>query len=97
MAAFTSWTKKNFFSVLFRPVFLLKKTTSKRFAARGRQACTSGRGAPGPVALPRPSADHPDRLGGGIAEVERKIASVSEIFALQGDAFMRDLEKAYLR
>jgi 2-methylisocitrate lyase-like PEP mutase family enzyme len=34
---------------------------------------------------------------GGIAGVERAIASVSHIFALQGDASMRDLEKAYLR
>ena len=34
---------------------------------------------------------------GGIAGVERDIASVSDIFALQGDASMRELEKAYLR
>jgi phosphonopyruvate hydrolase len=34
---------------------------------------------------------------GGISGVERDIAPVSDIFALQGDAAMRDLEKAYLR
>ncbi len=34
---------------------------------------------------------------GGIAGVEHDIASVAEVFALQGDAHMRDLEKAYLR
>jgi phosphonopyruvate hydrolase len=34
---------------------------------------------------------------GGLAAVERDIASVADIFALQGDAFMRTLEKAYLR
>jgi phosphonopyruvate hydrolase len=34
---------------------------------------------------------------GGIAGVESDIASVPEIFALQGDGHMRELEKAYLR
>jgi 2-methylisocitrate lyase-like PEP mutase family enzyme len=34
---------------------------------------------------------------GGIARVEQEVASVSDIFALQGDASMRELEKAYLR
>lgn len=34
---------------------------------------------------------------GGIARVESSIAPVSEIFALQGDAAMRDLEKRFLR
>ena len=34
---------------------------------------------------------------GGIAGAERSIASVSDIFALQGDAALRDLERAYLR
>jgi phosphonopyruvate hydrolase len=34
---------------------------------------------------------------GGISGVERNIASVSDIFTLQGDASMRDLEAAYLR
>ena len=34
---------------------------------------------------------------GGIAGVEGEIASVAEIFALQGDARMREIEKAYLR
>jgi phosphonopyruvate hydrolase len=34
---------------------------------------------------------------GGIAGVENEIASVSEIFALQGDEHMRELEKAFLR
>ena len=34
---------------------------------------------------------------GGIAGVESEIASVAEIFALQGDGHMRELEKAYLR
>jgi phosphonopyruvate hydrolase len=34
---------------------------------------------------------------GGIAGVESDIASVAEIFALQGDARMRELEKKYLR
>ena len=34
---------------------------------------------------------------GGIAGVENDIASVAEIFALQGDGHMRELEKAYLR
>ncbi len=34
---------------------------------------------------------------GGIAGVESDIASVAEIFALQGDAHMRELEKKYLR
>jgi hypothetical protein len=34
---------------------------------------------------------------GGIAGVESHIASVAEVFALQGDARMRDLERAYLR
>ncbi|CAH0020164.1 unnamed protein product [Clonostachys rhizophaga] len=33
---------------------------------------------------------------GGIAGVEKEIASVSDIFALQGDDFMRALEKTYL-
>jgi phosphonopyruvate hydrolase len=32
----------------------------------------------------------------GIAGVERDIASVADIFALQGDAYMRDLEKVYM-
>ena len=34
---------------------------------------------------------------GGIAGVEGDIASVAEVFALQGDAHMRELERAYLR
>jgi phosphonopyruvate hydrolase len=34
---------------------------------------------------------------GGIAGVEDDIATVKEVFALQGDAHMRELEKAYLR
>jgi 2-methylisocitrate lyase-like PEP mutase family enzyme len=34
---------------------------------------------------------------GGIAGVESDIAAVMEIFALQGDEHMRQLEKAYLR
>ncbi|MDO9714110.1 phosphonopyruvate hydrolase [Paracraurococcus lichenis] len=34
---------------------------------------------------------------GGIAGVESSIASVSDVFALQGDALMREIEKAYLR
>ena len=34
---------------------------------------------------------------GGIAGVERDIASVAEVFALQGDAHMREVEQAYLR
>ena len=34
---------------------------------------------------------------GGIAGVEVDIASVAEVFALQGEARMRELEKAYLR
>ena len=34
---------------------------------------------------------------GGIAGVEGGIASVAEVFALRGDARMRELEKAYLR
>jgi phosphonopyruvate hydrolase len=34
---------------------------------------------------------------GGIASVERDISPVSDIFALQGDAAMRNLEKTYLR
>jgi phosphonopyruvate hydrolase len=34
---------------------------------------------------------------GGIAGVEQEIASVADIFALQGDANMRALEEAYLR
>jgi phosphonopyruvate hydrolase len=34
---------------------------------------------------------------GGIAGVESHIASVAEVFALQGDARMRALERAYLR
>ncbi len=34
---------------------------------------------------------------GGIAGVEGEIASVAEVFALQGDARMRELERAYLR
>jgi phosphonopyruvate hydrolase len=34
---------------------------------------------------------------GGLAAVERDIAPVADIFALQGDALMRALEKAYLR
>lgn len=34
---------------------------------------------------------------GGIAGVEGDIASVGEVFALQGDGHMRELEKAYLR
>lgn len=34
---------------------------------------------------------------GGIAGVESRIASVADVFALQGDAEMREIEKAYLR
>src|SRR5580692_3361193 len=34
---------------------------------------------------------------GGIAGVERDIASVADVFALQGDARMREIEKAFLR
>jgi phosphonopyruvate hydrolase len=34
---------------------------------------------------------------GGIAGVETEIASVAEVFALQGDARMREVEKKYLR
>jgi len=34
---------------------------------------------------------------GGIAGVERDIASVAEVFALQGDAHMREVERDYLR
>src|SRR5438270_4162195 len=34
---------------------------------------------------------------GGIAGVEREIASVADVFALQGDARMREIEKTYLR
>lgn len=34
---------------------------------------------------------------GGIAGVEGDIASVAEVFALQGDAHMREVERAYLR
>jgi len=34
---------------------------------------------------------------GGIAGVEREIASVADVFALQGDARMREIEKKYLR
>ena len=35
--------------------------------------------------------------GGGIAGVEGDIASVADVFALQGDERMRELERAYLR
>ena len=34
---------------------------------------------------------------GGIAGVERDIASVGDVFTLQGDAYMREIEKNYLR
>jgi phosphonopyruvate hydrolase len=34
---------------------------------------------------------------GGIASVEQDIAAVSDVFALQGDSRMREIEKAYLR
>lgn len=34
---------------------------------------------------------------GGIAGVESEIAGVAEVFALQGDAHMREVEKAFLR
>ena len=34
---------------------------------------------------------------GGIAGVEKDIASVADVFALQGDARMREIEKAFLR
>src|SRR5215469_11612505 len=34
---------------------------------------------------------------GGIAGVEREIASVADVFTLQGDAAMREIEKKYLR
>jgi 2-methylisocitrate lyase-like PEP mutase family enzyme len=34
---------------------------------------------------------------GGIAGVEGDIAGVAEVFALQGDARMREVEKAFLR
>jgi 2-methylisocitrate lyase-like PEP mutase family enzyme len=34
---------------------------------------------------------------GGIAGVENDIASVADVFALQGDAHMREIEKKYLR
>ena len=34
---------------------------------------------------------------GGIAGVESEIASVADVFALQGDAHMREVERAYLR
>jgi hypothetical protein len=33
----------------------------------------------------------------GIASVEREIASVADVFALQGDAWMREIEKTFLR
>ena len=34
---------------------------------------------------------------GGIAGVEKQITSVADVFALQGDARMREVEKAFLR
>jgi 2-methylisocitrate lyase-like PEP mutase family enzyme len=34
---------------------------------------------------------------GGIAGVENEIAPVSEVFALQGDSRMREIEKKFLR
>jgi hypothetical protein len=34
---------------------------------------------------------------GGIAGVEKEIASVADVFALQGDARMREIEKMFLR
>jgi phosphonopyruvate hydrolase len=34
---------------------------------------------------------------GGIAGVEKEIASVADVFALQGDERMREIEKAFLR
>jgi 2-methylisocitrate lyase-like PEP mutase family enzyme len=34
---------------------------------------------------------------GGIAGVEKEIASVADVFALQGDARMREIEKTFLR
>jgi hypothetical protein len=34
---------------------------------------------------------------GGIAGVEKEIASVTNVFAQQGDARMRELEKGFLR
>jgi hypothetical protein len=34
---------------------------------------------------------------GGIAGVESDIASVAEVFALQGDTQMRELENRYMR
>ena len=34
---------------------------------------------------------------GGIAGVEHEIASVADVFALQDDARMREIEKKYLR
>jgi phosphonopyruvate hydrolase len=37
------------------------------------------------------------RADGGIAGVEGDIAAVADVFALQGDAHLRELEKAYLR
>ena len=36
-------------------------------------------------------------LGAALSGVESDIASVAEVFALQGDEHMRKLEKAYLR
>ncbi len=37
------------------------------------------------------------RAEGGIAGVESRIASVADVFALQGDAAMREIEKRFLR
>jgi hypothetical protein len=34
---------------------------------------------------------------GGIADVETDIVSVADVFALQGDARMREIEKKFLR
>jgi phosphoenolpyruvate phosphomutase len=34
---------------------------------------------------------------GGIAGVENEIASVADVFALQGDRRMREIEKDFLR
>jgi hypothetical protein len=42
-------------------------------------------------------ADKVPSEAGDIAGAEKSIASVSDIFALQGDAALRDLERAYLR
>ncbi len=64
----------------------------RRGGGEDGSAQPEGRGPGGEAGCPPPGAGD-----GGLAAVEGEIAPVADIFALQGDARLRALEKAYLR